>query len=46
MKFIITLITFLTLSGCHVTGHNPYNKPAFNGIVIGVITGLIAAQTN
>ena len=34
-------MTMLFLSGCHVTGHNPYNKPAFNGLVIGVLAVIL-----
>jgi len=41
MNKLFILLLLLTMSGCHVTGHNPYNKPAFNGIVIGVITNLM-----
>jgi hypothetical protein len=47
MKIIITLIILLTLSACHVTGHNQYGDNAvFNGIMIGSIVSLIKAQTN
>ena len=47
MKKIFVIITILTLSGCHVSGHNEYGDNAvFNGIMIGSIVSLIKAQTN
>ena len=41
MNKLFILLLLLTMSGCHVTGHNPYNKPAFNGLVIGVLAVIL-----
>ena len=43
MKIIITLIILLTLSACHVTGHNPYgDSEVFNSIVITSIVAILS----
>lgn len=47
IKPIILIITLVSLSGCLSTGHDKYyDSPVFNGIILGVITSLVIAQTN
>ena len=41
MKKLLVIITILSLSGCHVTGHNEYgDRAVFNGILIGSLVSI------
>ena len=47
IKLIILILALVSLSGCIATGHDKYyDRPVFNGIILGVITSLVVAQTN